>query len=271
MKKALETDPRNADIAGNLGQTYVLMREWNEAEHTCRDALSFDPHDVIAMRALFLTTLNSSGDATKALRITENFPPNEKIITVSIAGSIASVISERAYALVLARDFDGALKVWDALATDPVETRRRLAARVAIRVVSGDLTAARPEAEEGARLLEARLQERPNELLTVRQLSWTYLALGRKNDAFRLAKKGLDLLPPEKDALLGNANLAGFAEIEAHTGATADAVTILRRLLSIPAGESVSIARLKIDPVWAPIRNDPSFQQLLTMTEHVGP
>ena len=29
--------------------------------------------------------------------------------------------------------------------------------------------------------------------------------------------------------------------------------------------------RLKIDPVWDPIRNDPGFQELLTMKEHVGP
>jgi hypothetical protein len=65
--------------------------------------------------------------------------------------------------------------------------------------------------------------------------------------------------------------LSGLAEIEARTGASADAVSILRRLLSVPGGESVSIARLKIDPVWDPIRNDPGFQQLLTMKEHVGP
>ena len=62
-----------------------------------------------------------------------------------------------------------------------------------------------------------------------------------------------------------------LAEIEAHTGATADAVTILQRLMSIPAGETVSIVRLKIDPVWDPIRNDPRFQQLLTAKELIGP
>ena len=62
-----------------------------------------------------------------------------------------------------------------------------------------------------------------------------------------------------------------LAEIEARTGATSDAVGILRRLLSIPAGEAASIARLKIDPVWDPIRNDPGFQQLLAGTEHIGP
>jgi serine/threonine-protein kinase len=119
--------------------------------------------------------------------------------------------------------------------------------------------------------LEARLQERPDELVTLRQLSWIYLALERKEDALRLAHQLSDLLPPEKDALLGNAVLAGLADIEAHTGRARDAVDLLRRLLAVPAGESVSIARLKIDPVWDPIRNDPQFQQLLTMKEHVGP
>ena len=78
-------------------------------------------------------------------------------------------------------------------------------------------------------------------------------------------------MPPEKDWGLGPANLTALAEIQAHTGATKDAVRNLQRLLSIPAGEAVSTARLKIDPVWDPIRNDPGFQQLLTAKEHVGP
>jgi hypothetical protein len=79
------------------------------------------------------------------------------------------------------------------------------------------------------------------------------------------------MLPPERDALLGNSNLAGLVEVEARTGAASDAIAILRRLLTIPAGETVSIARLRIDPVWDPIRNDPGFQQLLAGQEHVGP
>jgi len=45
----------------------------------------------------------------------------------------------------------------------------------------------------------------------------------------------------------------------------------LRRLLSIPAGQVVSIARLKIDPVWDPLRNRLDFQQLLSGPEQIGP
>ncbi len=71
--------------------------------------------------------------------------------------------------------------------------------------------------------------------------------------------------------VVGNILLTGLAEIEARTGAPVEAIAILRRLLSVPAGGSVSIARLKIDPVWDPIRNDPGFQQLLAGKEQVGP
>ena len=121
----------------------------------------------------------------------------------------------------------------------------------------------KPDAEKARQLLEERLRERPGERVSMRELIWVYLALKRDTDALKLARQAVDLLPPERDALLGNSNLAGLAEVEARTGAASDAIAILRRLLTIPAGETVSIARLKIDPVWDPIRNDPGFQQLL--------
>ena len=105
----------------------------------------------------------------------------------------------------------------------------------------------------------------------MRALSWVYLALNRKVDAVKIAQQALELLPPEKDAVVGVSNLTSLAEMQARTGATSDAVANLRRLLAMPAGEVVSIARLKVDPVWDPIREDPGFQQLLTGKEHVGP
>jgi serine/threonine-protein kinase len=95
--------------------------------------------------------------------------------------------------------------------------------------------------------------------------------LNRKDDAINTARHAVELLPLEKDAVLGSGVLPALAEMQAHTSAINEAVKNLRHLLSIPAGETISIARLKIDPVWDPIRNDPSFQQLLTTTEYVGP
>ena len=105
----------------------------------------------------------------------------------------------------------------------------------------------------------------------------TMRAVFEANEAFRALRlksgDGFDSheLPIEKDAIGGPYFLSGLAEIEAQTGETNEAIGNLRQLLSIPAGLFVSIQRLRIDPVWDPIRNDPGFQQLLTGKELIGP
>jgi TolB-like protein len=271
FKRTLEQDPRNALLAGNVAATYVTLRMWKEAERAARHTLELDPHSLEGMRALLDSTVRGSGDIHEAQRVLATFPAENKILLTSDFGDVPNVMGNRAYVFVLARDFKAALKGWETAGHNSTDERRELSARVAIRVLAGDLIGAQAEAEKARQLLEGRLRERPNEIPSMTQLSWIYLALKRDSDAISLARQAGDLLPPEKDALVGNILLAGLAEIKARAGATADAVAILRRLLSIPAGQSVSIARLKIDPVWDPIRNDPGFQQLLTLTEHVGP
>ncbi len=271
LKRALEQDPRNASIAANFANTYLPLRMWKEAERTARHALEINPQAADGMRTLLGSIVNGSGDINEAQRVLASFPAENKILVNSNFGDVRGMIGDRAYVFVLARDFQAALKVWEAAGNTAVDERRGLSARVAIRVLGGDLIGAQADAEKARQLLEERLRERPNDISSMTQLSWVYLALKRNSDAIKLARQATNLLPPEKDVVVGNILLAGLAEIEARTGATADAIALLRRLLSVPAGGSVSIARLKIDPVWDPIRNDPGFQQLLTGKEHVGP
>jgi hypothetical protein len=46
-----------------------------------------------------------------------------------------------------------------------------------------------------------------------------------------------------------------------------DALKIIHQLITAPAGQFISIARLKIDPVWDPIRDNPDFQKLIAGPE----
>jgi serine/threonine-protein kinase len=148
---------------------------------------------------------------------------------------------------------------------------QQLAGRVALRVLAGQTEATKSAAEEALPLLEARVRERPDDTFAMTELSWVCLALGRNADALRLSRQAADTLSIEKDAFAGPSFQNGLAQIDARAGAPEEAVKRLRRLLSIPAGRDVSIALLKIDPVWDPISNRPDFQQLLSGPEQIGP
>ncbi len=269
LKKSIELNPRDPYMLSGIAETYVFLRMWKEAEDKAQPALTIDPHDATGMRMLLLGSLNRTWNTQQPLQQLANFPPDDLLLPNT--GTYDMVIGTRAEFLVLGRNFDDALKAWDTGAAAASNERQRFAAKTTIRVLAGDIGGAQSDAEKARELLEARAREHPNDFRSLKALSWVYLALNRKEDAINIAQQTVDLLPLEKDAVLGSGNLAGLAEIQAQTGAAREAIENLRKLLSIPAGETISIARLKIDPVWDPIRNSPDFHQLLSRSELIGP
>ena len=174
------------------------------------------------------------------------------------------------YLDVIERRFTDALRALEKR-TSNNDRLQQLFPRVVLGLLAGQNEAAKSTGEEALPLLEARLRERPDDTLAMRELSWVYLALGRNADALRLSREAADLISIEKDAFAGPIFQNGLAQIEARAGAPEEAIKRLRRLLSIPAGAVASIARLKIDPVWDPVRDRPDFQQLLSGPSQIGP
>jgi TolB-like protein/predicted Zn-dependent protease len=265
----LELNPRDSLSATELGNTYSALRRWSEAERAYTRALALDPHNINAAFHLAVTYINSTGDIRRARQASEGI--SEAKGQVSPYGIVISqMIGEMpAYLDVLERRFSDALKAWDVRPTNTAEERlNKLKARVGIQVIAGQNAAAKPECEEARTLLEAQLgQRRPEDHTSLSELAWVYVCLGRNDDALRIAREAVEALPLEKDAIFGANFLVGLAQIEAHTGRPDEAVKILRQLLAIPSSEYISLVRLKIDPVWDPIRNDPGFQKLLSEPE----
>jgi TolB-like protein/Tfp pilus assembly protein PilF len=271
MAKCEERDPRNAPVVANFGTTYLNLRMWSEAKRAGSRALALDPHNVVGMRAVFLSDLNSGVSLSEAKRTFAGLPPGSTLSNPSQVGNVAAIIGDGTYLYVVERNFAAALQAWSNESSDSGLERSRLAARVAIHVLAGDETTVPDEAAKLRSLVEARVHEQPEDIRALAELSWIALAQKRNADALALAQQAADALPVEKDTMGGPAVLAGLAEIQARAGEPGEAVKTLRRLLSIPAGVCISIARLKIDPVWDPIRNDPGFQQLLIGKEQIGP
>ena len=276
-KLSQELDPRDAQIPANIAIGFAVLREWDEAERYASRALAIDPNQFAAINAQVAARLNGRGDikgAWQALSAArERTFPAIAARGASSGGAVGPSLTTVAggfpvYLHVMAGQFAEALAFWDTAPELKSSPRsRQLAARVAIQMLAGH--AAKAEAEEARVLLEKGLSERPDDLFDRAQLAWVYLALDRKAEALRLSREAADLLTIEMDAILGAGGQLALAEVEAWAGEPQEATNRLRHLLSIPSG--ISIARLKIDPVWDPIRNHPDFQRLLTGPEQIGP
>jgi TolB-like protein/Flp pilus assembly protein TadD len=282
FQRAQELDPRDAEIPANIGSTYMELRLWKDAERAALRALGIDPQNTVAAMSLLLTSLCATGDVDSARRALDGFPEAIKGLTLSgggggaswgdWGGGVASIIGMPVYLDVMQRRFTDAFQALEKRVVNDDRARvQQLAGRAALRVLAGESDAAKSTGEEALPLVEARLRARPDDTLAMTELSWVYLALGRNTDALRLSRQAADSMSIEKDALAGPSFQNGLAQIEARAGAAEEAIKRLRHLLSIPAGGVASIALLKIDPVWDPIRNRPDFQQLLSGPEQIGP
>ena len=271
MVKCEQLDPRDPQIPESISATYCRLRMWEEAKRAAQRALALDPHHMPAMVDVLLSCLNGSGDIEKATRLLATFPADSLIAqSYKRGGDISNIIGEWPYFYVIKRDYAAAFKARDNDAGD--SRANRLSAKAAIFVLAGDTSSARTEIENARVLVEARLGEHPSDGYALSQVSWIYVGLQRNSEAVKVAQQLAELIPPQKDAVEGPENLANLAEIQAWTGDASAAVKTLRQILLLPAGMVASIARLKIDPVWDPIRNDPGFQQLLAEAkELVGP
>jgi len=271
FRRAEQLDPRDARISTATGSTYQALRLWKDAERAELRALAIDPHFTLAAQELLITRLNATGDVALARRVLDDFPGMTKVSSIR-GGDALDIIGMEGYLYVIERRFTDAFQaVEKEVDNGDLAHLQQLAGRVALHVLAGQTEAAKSAGEEARPLLEARLRERSEDTFAMTVLPWVYLALGRNPDALRVYRQAADLIPIEKDAVYGPGFQIGLAQIEGRAGAPEEAVKRLRRLLSIPAGTDVSIALLKIDPVWDPIRNRPDFQQLLSGPELIGP
>ena len=273
-QRAQELDPRDALIPANIAATYAALRLWKDAERAELRALAIDPHNAWAPLSLLFTGLSATGDVGVARRALDGFPEVIKSLTrgTGEGGEVVGWIGMWVYLDVMERRFTDAFQAFEKeVVNDDRGHLQHLTGRVALRVLAGQTEAAKSAGKEALPLLEALLREQPDDTFAMMGLSWVYLALGRNADALRLSRQAADTIPIEKDALTGPNFQIGLAQIEARAGAPEEAIKRLRRLLSIPAGHVASIALLKIDPVWDPIRNRPDFQELLSGPEQIGP
>ena len=116
-------------------------------------------------------------------------------------------------------------------------------------------------AEEARKANEEQLRAAPDDAQRHVFLGLSLAYLGRKDEAIREGRKGVELTPTSKDAINGPYFRHQLARIYILVGEHEKAIDELEQLLKVPY--FVSPAWLKIDPNFDPLRQNPRFQKLV--------
>jgi serine/threonine-protein kinase len=125
----------------------------------------------------------------------------------------------------------------------------------------GDDAGAREPLLKAKSLAEKWLSEAPNEAKRHGRLAEALAWLGEKDAAIAAAKQGTELLPESVDAFDGPVCTQTLADVYMVVGEHEKAIEIEDGLLTRPS--SMTVAILKLNPIWDPVRQNPRFIAML--------
>ena len=120
---------------------------------------------------------------------------------------------------------------------------------------------ARTAFEEARGILEKRVQQNTEDHRLHSALGIAYAGLGRTEEAVVAGKRGVELLPPSKDALVGPSRIVDLARIYTMVGDYDAALEQIDRLLSVPS--HYWVGQLELEPSWDPLRDQPRYRELI--------
>jgi tetratricopeptide (TPR) repeat protein len=127
--------------------------------------------------------------------------------------------------------------------------------------LQGDEAGARESFLESRRLAEKYVNDAPKEAERHAKLAVILAWLEEKEAAIAAGKRATELLPEDVDAFDGPMITESLAEVYAIVGEHDKAIELLDHLLSKPS--FVTVASLKVLPMWDWLRHNPRFDELL--------
>jgi TolB-like protein len=261
MKQALQLDPRNFSILQQISITYQALHRYKEMAATLDSALVISPKDVPSRIQRAWVDLESRADP-KPLHTTIDAilaeDPNAAPVLVNHWLDLAlrerdPRAAERALGAMPA----GGGGCYDDNIPFPNSWCEGLVARF-----RGDETAARAAFANARNELNQIVRSQPDYAAGLCALGVVDAALGNKEDAIREGKRAVELMPVSKNAIGGAMLIHYLAAIYAWAGDKDRAIEQLSETAKLP-GSSLSYGRLRLNPLWDPLRGDSRFEAIV--------
>jgi len=257
-KKALELDPRDVSLLSSLGgEFYAYLRRFDEARAAVDRALQISP-DSETSHAIKATILQNEGRLPEAA---------QELARVAESSTEDYVVGSRITQTMYERDFDRAIRVIEQK-VNSVPAGQPFDAITQIALVQlgfcQEWSGRHSDAQKSFTRAIQSIKPTPDTVVAPEAnglpefLALAYAGLGQKQKALEQAEQAVK--DYETDAVNKPAAMVTRAQIQALFGDRDAAIAVLPQLLQVPAG--LTVANLKLDPFWDPLRKDPRFQKL---------
>jgi len=259
LKSALILDPLSPMTAFGIGETYELIRNFNEAEKYYNQAIKLNPEWPRPYGHI----------ARLSIKLKSN-TENARLILKEYLQLIGQTDDPRVQlywilSLIFDKKYQEALDWLTKESQESFATQFYFVTNMQLYAQIYDLLDQPQLAHfyyDSARIvLEDSLNNWSNDSRFHSALGITYAGLGRKADAIREGELAVELLPISKEAYRGTYRVEDLARIYVMLGEYEVAIDKLEFLLSQPG--MLSANWLRLDPTWHPLRDIPRFRKLL--------
>ena len=258
FREAIEVDPVSQQRAFDLGDTYLTLRKFPEAERQLDRTIQLAPDWAKPYGYKAMLYLMWKGDRARARAVIGQAMSRVSTGRLARALMTADAIS----ASVISSDslfFPAA----DAVRADGFEadTGAYYLFKAEVAHYRAESALERAYADSARRWLQPQLLTQPDDAKRLVHYGLASARAGRKAEALRAGRRAVALLPVTLDAASGPFIQTYLAQIYMLNGDLDNTVATLRPLLAFPSW--ITPAELTSDPLWAPLRSHPAFASLL--------
>ena len=250
-QQARRLDPRSP--SWGLGQTLINLRRPDAREEVER-VVALAPGNLEGIQLLAMTYLSQGdleGARSSIRRAGQSLAPSALVAYLAEYQDLTWVLDPAGIQLLRSlspADFGDDASAWAISLSDAS-------------LFSGDAAGARSYAEKGREALERQVRDTPDDAQRHALLGLVLARLGRKDDAVREGRRGVELMPMSRDAGQAPYLQHQLVRIYITVGEPEKALDQLEPLLKVPY--CLTPGWLKIDPNFDPLRSNPRFQKLV--------